>query len=70
MNFGKREYLNKDFLGKNVQNVNEVTFLGIIIDHKLNYKSHAEKIETDEQVLRSFVQSKILLYKKSVTTFL
>ena len=44
MNFGKREYLNKDFLVKNVQNVNKITYLGIIIDHKLNYKSHVEKI--------------------------
>ena len=44
IDFGKREYSNKDFLGKNVQNVNEVTYLGIIIDHKLNYKSHVGKI--------------------------
>ena len=35
---------NTDFVGKNVQNVNEVTYLGIMIDHKLNYKSHVEKI--------------------------
>ena len=44
MNFGKREYLNKDFLVKNVQNLNKITYLGIIIDHKLNYKSHVKKI--------------------------
>ena len=44
MNFGKRENLNKDFLVRNVQNVNKITYLGIIIDQKLNYKSHVEKI--------------------------
>ena len=37
MNFGKREYLNKDFVGENVQNANEVTYLGVIIDLKVNY---------------------------------
>ena len=71
MTFGEREYLNKDFLGKNVQNVNKVTYLGIIMDHKLNYKSHVEKIPIQmSKFFGVFLQSKILLYKKSVTSFL
>ena len=66
MNLGKREHLNKDYLDKNVQNVNDVTYLGIIIDHKLNYKTYVEKIAKQ----MSFVQRKIILYKKSVDNFL
>ena len=81
MNFGKREYLNKDFLGKNVQNVNKVTYLGIIINHKLNYKSHIEKIAKQMSkfcgVLYNaryyFTKNQLLLfyesYAKSVITY-
>ena len=43
MNFGKCKYLNKDFIGKNIQNVIKVMYLGINIDHKPNYKSHIGK---------------------------
>ena len=81
MNFGKREYLNKDFLVKNVQNVNKITYLGIIIDHKLNYKSHVEKIAKQMSkfcgVLYKaryyFTKNQLLLfyesYAKSVITY-
>ena len=81
MNLRKREYLNKDFLVKNVQNVNKITYLGIIIDHKLNYKSHVEKIAKQMSkfcgVLYKaryyFTKNQLLLfyesYAKSVITY-
>ena len=81
INFGKREYLNKDFLVKNVQNVNKITYLGIIIDHKLNYNSHVEKIAKQMSkfcgVLYKagyyFTKNQLLLfyesYAKSVITY-
>ena len=81
MSFGKREYLNKDFLVKNVQNVNKITYLGIITDHKLNYKSHVEKIAKQMSkfcgVLYKaryyFTKNQLLLfyesYAKSVITY-
>ena len=71
MIFGNCEYLTKNFLGKHVQNVNKVTYIGIIINHQLNYKSHVEKRAIQmSKFCGVLFKAWYYFTKKSVTTYL
>lgn len=44
-NHGEKEEVKLKIQGANIERVKEITFLGVIIDEKLNWKSHIKHIQ-------------------------